>query len=285
MISNSIKNYYHLTKPGIVYANTLSAIAGYLYASSFHILISKFIGLVLGTALLIASACVYNNYLDIPIDRLMARTEKRELPTEKISTKSAKIFLYILLALSIVLLAVFTNILTLVIGLISYFLYVFVYGYFKRYSKWGTLVGTLPGSASIIAGYVSYKNQLDLLVLFLLLVMASWQMAHFYAIAIYRLNDYKKSKLPIWPVLFGVSNTIKWIFFYMVMFMFFSIGMGIFTNAGFTFAGTMLAISYVWIYISVRDVSKMAETVWAKKVFKNSLIVNVLFLAAFAIIR
>ncbi len=285
MIFRSLKNYYNLTKPGIVYANTFSALAGYLYATSWHIHLSKLIGLVFGTALLIASACVYNNYLDIPIDRLMARTAKRELPTSKISIKAAKIYLGVLLFMALVLLITLTNVLTLIVGIIAYISYVFIYGYFKRYSKWGTLVGTIPGSASLIAGYVSYKNQLDLTVFFLLLIMISWQMAHFYAIAIYRLDDYKRANLPVWPVSEGIPNTIKWIFFYMVFFMFANIGLSLFANAGFVYLIIMLIISYFWIYLSVGKVSKIADSTWAKRVFKHSLLVNIGFMVTLALVR
>ncbi len=285
MITSKLKSYYRLTKPGIVYANTFSALAGYLYATSWHIHLSKLIGLVFGTALLIASACVYNNYLDIPIDKVMSRTAKRELPTSKISVKSAKIYLYVLLIISLILLSIYTNFLTVVIGILSYLSYVFIYGYFKRYSKWGTLVGSFPGAASLIAGYVAYKNQLDLAVFFLLLIMIAWQMAHFYAIAIYRYDDYRKANLPVWPVTEGVANTIKWIFFYMVLFMFANIGLSLFANAGFTYLFVMLVISYLWIYLSVKKVSKVSDEIWAKQVFKHSLMVNIGFLITLALVR
>ncbi len=282
---SKIKDYYNLTKPGIVYANTFSAVAGYLYATSWKINLAKFIGLVIGNGLLIASACVYNNYLDIPIDKLMSRTAKRELPTAKISIKSAKIFLAILFLIGLTCLIIFTNVLTVIIGLVAYIFYVFVYGYFKRYSKWGTLVGTLPGSASVIAGYVAYKNTLDMTSLFLLLIMASWQMAHFYAISVYRHDDYRVANLPVWSVSVGIKNTIKWILFYMVMFLFLNIGFGLLTNVGLTYTFIMLIVSYVWIYLSVKQLSKISDTLWAKDVFKKSLLVNLIFMLTLALVR
>ncbi len=110
-------------------------------------------------------------------------------------------------------------------------------------------------------------------------------MAHFYAIAIYRLDDYRRANLPVWPVSKGVPNTIKWIFFYMVFFMFANIGLSLFANAGFIYLMIMLVISYLWMYLSVKKVSKIDDGLWAKQVFKHSLWVNIGFLVSLVLVR
>jgi protoheme IX farnesyltransferase len=74
---STIKNYYYMTKPGIVRGNVLTVIAGFLLASRGQIDLWTFVGVVLGTALVIASACVANNYIDRHIDKKMERTKKR----------------------------------------------------------------------------------------------------------------------------------------------------------------------------------------------------------------
>lgn len=280
-----MRNYYNLIKPGIVYANTLTAIAGYLFVSRFHIQFIHFIGLVFGTATLIASACVFNNYLDIPIDRLMERTAKRELVINKVSRLSAKIFIIVLFIIAITLLVSLTNLLTSVVGILAYFFYVFVYGYFKRYSVYGTLVGSLPGAASIVAGYLAYKDSFTLVSLILALIMISWQMAHFYAIAIFRYQDYKRAKIPVWPVVNGVKNTVNWIIFYMTLFLVANILLDTFGSSGTIYFIVMLATSYWWMYVAVMSIGKLSSELWAKKVFKNSLIVNLIFIVTLSATR
>lgn len=280
-----MKNYYNLIKPGIVYANTLTAIAGYLFASRFHIQFLHFIGLIFGTATLIASACVFNNYLDIPIDKLMERTAKRELVINKVSKISAKIFIVILFIVAITLLITLTNLLTSLIGVLAYFFYVFVYGYFKRYSVYGTLVGSLPGAASIVAGYLAYKNSFTVASLILAIIMITWQMAHFYAIAIFRYQDYKRAKIPVWPVVKGVKNTVNWIIAYMALFLVANILLDIFGSSGVIYFIIMLLTSYWWMYVTVISIGKISSELWAKKVFKNSLYVNIIFIVTLSATR
>ena len=71
-----IKTYYRLTKPGIVYGNLLTTVAAYLYASRWHISAASFLATLFGLGLVIASACVCNNYLDRDIDKNMERTKE-----------------------------------------------------------------------------------------------------------------------------------------------------------------------------------------------------------------
>src|SRR5579864_8916638 len=91
-----LRNYYLLTKPGIIYGNLLTAVAGLFLASKGTVHIGFFVETLLGIAFVIASACVVNNYTDRDIDRKMERTKKRALVTKAISVKSAIIYAIIL---------------------------------------------------------------------------------------------------------------------------------------------------------------------------------------------
>src|SRR6476469_5677288 len=104
-----IKKYYQLTKPGIIYANALTAIAGYLFGSAWGINFIEFFAVVIGTALVIAGACVYNNVLDRRIDMHMQRTGKRALVTGEITPAAALIFATTLEVIGFGLLLRFTN--------------------------------------------------------------------------------------------------------------------------------------------------------------------------------
>src|SRR5579883_810170 len=76
-LGDTVRAYYALTKPGIIYSNAMTAVSGYIFASLWHVRPLVLLSLVAGTMLLIASACVLNNYIDRPLDRHMKRTQKR----------------------------------------------------------------------------------------------------------------------------------------------------------------------------------------------------------------
>ena len=93
-----IKTYYNLAKPGIIYANSLTAAAGFLLASNGHIDGWRLAATLAGISLLIGSACVFNNLLDRNIDKLMARTAKRALVTGVVRARFATIYAVVLAA-------------------------------------------------------------------------------------------------------------------------------------------------------------------------------------------
>jgi protoheme IX farnesyltransferase len=267
-----LKDYYHLTKPGIIYGNLMTAAAGFLLASGGNIDFSLFAALLAGTGLIIGSACVFNNYLDRSIDSKMARTKKRAIVSGKISGQNALIFATVLGIFGFLILTQ-TNRLTLLIGFAAFFSYVVIYGVAKRNSVHGTLVGTLPGAASLVAGYTAVSNQLDKEALLLFIIMVVWQMAHFYSIAIYRLDDYKAAKIPVMPAVNGVKITK----FLIMLFVFgFTLAITTFSFLGFgglSFLVVMSALSLWWLYKGLKGFNSNNDSKWAKGMFGYSLIV------------
>src|SRR5262249_4458865 len=146
--------------------------------------------LLVGMGLIIASACIFNNYIDRELDAKMARTQKRALVTHEISVAAALLFAIALGAAGFVVLSR-TNPLTVAVGPTAIITYVIFYGWARRHSVHGTLVGTIPGAASLVAGYTAATGRLDTAAWLLFAIMVVWQMAHFYSIATYRLADYK----------------------------------------------------------------------------------------------
>ena len=255
----------------------MTALAGFLLASKGQVIFRTLLATLAGTALIIASACVFNNYLDREIDKKMDRTKKRALVTGEISVTSALIYACILGTLGFWLLAAFTNALTVFIGVVGIFSYVVLYGYFKRTSVHGTLVGSISGSTSLVAGYCAVTNRFDLLALLLFLVMAAWQMPHFYAIGIYRLKDYKEAGLPILPAKKGVAATKRQILFYIVVFAVAACSLTVFDYAGYTYLGVMLVVSVLWLGIAAKGSTAKDDIKWGKQIFGFSLLALLLF--------
>ena len=148
----------------------------------------------------------------------MARTQGRALVTGAISPTSALIYGIALGVIGVAVLALGTNALTAWIEVAGFVLYVAVYGLFKRRGPAGVLVGSLPGAAPILAGYAAATGRLDLAALLLFVILAAWQMPHFYAIALYRAEEYRAAGIPVLPVAKGVRRTRIEILVYTVIF-------------------------------------------------------------------
>lgn len=267
----TVRLYYRLTKPGIVYSNTMTAAAGFLLASGRHVNFGVMVSLLAGTALIIASACVFNNYLDRGIDSKMDRTKGRGLASGAISGRHGLLYGIILGLAGFAALAG-TNILTFIIGWTAIFSYVVVYGLAKRKSEHGTLVGTVPGAASLVAGYTAVYDRLGMEALVLFLIMVTWQMPHFYAIAINRYKDYKAAGLPVLPVKRGVRTARHQIIFYLVLF---AVSVSLLTMLGYTGAAylvVMLPVSLYWLFLAIKKTKTPDERRWARQVFGFSLL-------------
>ena len=272
---NPLKTYYRLTKPGIVYGNIVTTIAGFFFASKFHGSISVFFGVIAGTALIIASACVFNNYLDRELDKKMDRTKKRALVTGAVSALNAILFATILGILGFTTLTRYTNPITVLVGLIGFVDYVILYGISKRASIHGTLIGSISGATPILAGYTAVTNRVDVGGIILFLILVLWQMPHFYAIAIYRRNDYKAAKIPVLPVKKSIKMTKIHILLYLIAFIIATMMLSVLKLTGYTYAIIMAILGGYWLWIDIQGFFTKDDTRWARKLFFVSLIVMI----------
>lgn len=209
-MSRRITTYYRLAKPGIVYGNTIALIAGFFYftvsGGSLHLL--SLLYAVIGTAFVMASACVANNIIDKDIDLYMKRTAKRALVTGDVSTSSAVLYSAILLLFGVITLYP-TNLAALGLALSGWVLYVIPYTYLKRVTYHATLVGTLPGAVPPLVGYYAAGGNSFEIALTIFAIMVAWQMTHFYAIAIFRKDEYASANVPVISVVKGIPTTIR----------------------------------------------------------------------------
>ena len=155
-MKNIIKDYVSLTKPGIIFGNLIAAASGFFLAAKGNIDWFVFFIVILGTALIVASGCVVNNYVDRDIDLKMNRTKNRALAQGRINTLPALLFALLLGALGFALLHLYTTFYAVLFGAIGILVYVGLYTLkFKRNSVYGTLVGSLSGACPPVMGYVA----------------------------------------------------------------------------------------------------------------------------------
>jgi heme o synthase len=275
---STIKTYYSLTKPGVLYGNAITAAAGYLLASRGMIEWWLFLALCVGSTLVIASACVLNNYLDQDIDKVMARTKKRAIVSGEVSGHNAVIFSIILGLLGIAILIAYTNPLVVAIGVIGFVDYVVLYGMLsKRLSVHGTLVGSISGAMPILAGYCAATGAVDVGAFIVFAVLFLWQMPEFYSIAIYRRKEYQKAGVPVISVMNGVENTKHQIIAYTVMFVVASLLLAILGYAGSVYLIVMAALGGYWIGLALQGIKAKQADEWARRMFHFSLVILLAF--------
>lgn len=276
----AVKDFLTVVKPGIVFGNAFAAVGGFFVGSPDEVRLSSLLGLTVGTVCVIAGSCVINNYLDRSLDARMRRTRKRPSVTGSIPVRMAMLYAGVLLAAGLLILLWKTNPLTAGIGALGALLYTIIYGYSKRKTHHGTFVGAFPGATPPLAGYVAATNQLDLGAWLVFAAMFAWQMPHFYAISIRRLEDYRAAGLPVLPAVKGLSRTVWEMRLYGLLFPLLCYWLAHEGYAGFLFGATMILISLYWL-LPMFSPNWRSETIaTAKEVFKRSLVVLLVFCIA-----
>ena len=273
----TLKSYYRLTKPGIVYGNLMYAAAGFLLAAGRHIDLPLFIATLAGTSLVIAGACVYNNVLDRNIDSRMKRTQKRAMVTQVISIRNALIYATILSITGFGLLMFFVNWLVVAIEAAGTIVYVLVYGWAKRSTIHSTVIGSVSGSVPPVAGYAAVSGRLNGGALLLFLILTFWQMPHFYAIATYRLKDYREAGLPVLTVKKGVRAAKYQIVAYITAFIIAAALLSLYGYTGYVYLVAMVGLGLWWLKLGLEGFKAKDDNKWGRQVFLFSLIITLAF--------
>lgn len=273
----TIKTYYNLTKPGIIRGNLIFTAGAFLYGSILHVHLLPFLGIILGTSLVIACGCVINNYFDRDIDVHMKRTNKRAMVTGAVSDRAAILFAAILGICGFATLITLTNPLTTALGAVGLISYASIYTYAKRHTVHSTLIGTVSGAIPPVAGYTAATNHLDASAWIIFGILISWQMVHFYAISIYRRKEYAKAKIPLMSVIYGVWVTKIQMVIYGAVFLLAIISLAKFGYAGLFYLAVMGPLALWWLLITISGLSADDDEAWGKKTFFISLIITLAF--------
>lgn len=251
----------------------------FLFASRGDVNVIALLATVIGTSCIIAAGCVVNNYTDRAIDQKMDRTKKRALVTGDIPVVNALLFAAALSAIGTLTLGLLVNTLTLQIGIVGFFAYTVLYGWVKRRSIHGTLAGTISGATPPLAGYTAATNSLDTTALILFLILVVWQMPHFFAIALFRLRDYKAAGIPVLSVVKGVHATRTQIVYYIAAFTVITPLLTIYGEASNTLGIVMFLSGAWWLKIAMLGKTEQNYERWARKVFGFSLMILLIFSA------
>ena len=199
--------YLTLCKPRVVLLMILTSMVGMALAPvNFSWVI--FICGNIGIALMAGSAAAINHLVDRHIDRIMHRTQNRPIAQGIINTTGAIVFAVILCVAALFILIKYVNNLTALLTFITLIGYAGVYTLLlKHKTAQNIVIGGLAGAAPPLLGWVAMTGHVDPGAILLMLIIFVWTPPHFWALAIYRVDEYAKASVPMLPVTHGIRYT------------------------------------------------------------------------------
>lgn len=194
-----MSGYWELLKPRLSMTVAFSSAFGYILGAGAPIDWIHFIQFAIGGFFISGASVTINQLLEIGYDKVMSRTQKRPLPTERISKSEAIIYTVLLTIVGSALLAYATNGLTVLLSLISLVLYAFVYTPLKRVGPIAVFVGAIPGALPPLIGWVASTGFISHDALIIFGIQFIWQFPHFWAIAWVSDEDYKRAGFKLLP--------------------------------------------------------------------------------------
>lgn len=267
IVAATWKDYLQITKPRIITSNLIAAFGGFWLASRWDVDVWLLIVTLIGSALVMASSCVFNNYLDRDMDKKMERTSGRATATGRISPRNVLIF-GVILGIIGELFLYMAGTLTAILGMIGMFVYVVVYTmWLKRTSTWSTSIGGVAGAMPPVIGYTSVSEQLDLGAWLLFAILFLWQPPHFWALGIRRREEYRAAGFPLLPVVKGVRRTKIQMLPYVVLLLVATTMLYVYDYVGVIYLSISSIMGLIWLYYCINGLRAKDDHAWARKTF------------------
>ena len=216
-LNDYIKSLILLMKPRVMSLVIFTCAVGLLTSNSNTNITDAMIGIIL-VALGAGAAGCLNMWYEADLDALMTRTCLRPIPTGKINKQQALVFGTLLTVFSVVALNYFTNLMSALLLLFTIAFYLFVYTiWLKRKTPQNIVIGGIAGSLPPVIGWTIATNSISLEPISLFLIIFFWTPSHFWALSLYKSDDYKKAKIPMLPLTDGIEKTKVYIVVYSLL--------------------------------------------------------------------
>ncbi len=214
----TLNDYLTLCKPRVVLLMLVTAWVG-MYLASPNIIYWKHIVFgTLGIAFAAGSAAIINHLMDRHIDQKMRRTAARPLAAGRITPLHASFFALCLACIAWLILCQFVNVITALLTFATLLGYAVVYTLFlKHATSQNIVIGGLSGAMPPLLGWTAISGNIHAHALLLVLIIFTWTPPHFWALAIYRANDYKAANIPMLPVTHGIRYTKFFLLLYTIL--------------------------------------------------------------------
>ena len=277
------RQYWVLTKPRVTQLAVFCAIIGMFLATPGMVPWSILIGGSIGIWLLAGAAFAVNCLIEQAVDAKMRRTAWRPSATGEITPLQIIIFSCGLGGAGMVVLWFYTNPLTMWLTFATFVGYAVIYTWFlKPATPQNIVIGGLSGAMPPALGWVAVTNQLSAEAWLLVLIIFVWTPPHFWALALYRREDYVQAGLPMLPVTHGEKFTLLNILLYTLILLAASILPYIYGMSGIFYLVSAIILSGIFIYYAIRLYQNYSDQL-ARKTFKYSISYLALLFAAILI--
>ncbi len=281
--AEKVKNFLTLCKLRVNSLIVFTAVIGMFLSTPGMVPWDILFSGIVGIGFVAAAAAAFNCLIEESIDTKMARTRARPLGTGKITQQETLVLASIVGVIGLIVLFFFVNFLTMWLTLITFFAYAAIYTVFlKPATPMNIVIGGASGAMPPVLGWAAVNNQLSPEAWILFLIIFCWTPPHFWALALYRREEYAKVGIPMLPVTHGEKFTLLHIILYtiilaIVTLMPFSVGMA---GLIYLFFATILnAIFLYYVVVLYRNYSDKLS----KKVFNYSILYLSLIFTAFLV--
>ncbi|MCP4070210.1 MAG: protoheme IX farnesyltransferase [Hyphomicrobiales bacterium] len=268
-------DYFVLLKPRVMSLVVFTAFVGLIMAPGN---IHPFIALVAISAIAVGAgaAGALNMWYDADIDAIMSRTSNRPIPAGIVAPVSALTFGIFMAFMSVMILGVLVNWLSASLLAFTIFFYVIVYSHWlKRSTPQNIVIGGAAGAFPPVIGWVAVTNSIGIESIILFAIIFVWTPPHFWSLALFRSDDYKKAGIPMMPIVAGNRSTQNQIFGYSIALAIVGVLPWVLGFGGITYAMVSVVFGMAFVYFAF-GVLRMSpsddEMKPAKKLFVFSII-------------
>jgi len=282
----NLKSFILLMKPRVMSLVIFTCAVGLLTAPesvTFYNSVFSIFFVAIGAG----AAGALNMWYEADLDKLMTRTCLRPIPTGKLNKNQALIFGVILSVVSVLGLYYFSNILSAAILLITIMFYLFIYTiWLKRKTPQNIVIGGASGALPPVIGWTIATNDLTIEPITFFLIIFFWTPSHFWALSLFKADDYKKANIPMLPLTNGIENTKKNILIYSILMLPVVIAPYLigFVSKIYLFSSLILTVYYIYLCYELYNFKKNKfEITKEKKVFSYSIIYLFLLFVLFLV--
>ena len=283
LAENRFRQFLALTKPRVVSLIVFVAVIGMFLATPGLPPAGAVVFGTLGIALVAGAAAAINCLVEQKIDALMARTRRRPLPSGDLTSLQTLVFAAAIGGLGLFVLHSYVNPLTMWLTLATFVGYAIIYTVLlKPATPQNIVIGGASGAMPPVLGWTAVTGEIAPESLLLFLIIFVWTPPHFWALAIYRRDDYARAAVPMLPVVYGVQYTREHVLYYTILLVLVSLLPFITGMSGAIYLGGAAVLGAGFLYYAIRLMKPPSER-FAMDVFNYS-IVYLMALFAFLLV-
>lgn len=276
-------NCLALTKPRVTALIVFTAVIGMFLATPGMVPLDILLAATVGIGMSSGAAAAFNHLVEQKIDAKMARTRGRPLPTGQLSSKQTLLFSTVMATIGLGILYFYVNPLTMWLTFATFIGYAVIYTVFlKPATPLNIVIGGLSGAMPPALGWAAVTGDVPAQAWVLVLIIFAWTPPHFWALALYRREEYAKSGLPMLPVTHGEAFTLLHILFYTIILSAVTLLPFAMRMSGLIYLASVLVLDGIFMKYAIGLYRNYSDAL-AKSMFKYSIIYLMLLFAALVI--